>query len=446
MGSSRGVGGSAGANRAPFDGEGSGGNISVSTGLGGTGGSAGSGPVRGGPVAAGGAAVQPAGGTSSLPPSDAPELPAGVPDAGSSGPPPCVDCETVRFTGAVGTVELGTPGGSLYMDICPRDQVVVGADYKFDFGNPVDFGFLTSVALVCGELVPNRRAGTLDVVVNEPLAPRGAGSGASASGGRCPLGQVVTAFEGARNFDGTTSELRELTLHCAPLVLGADGAVAIGTSQPAPPLSADFAASSVLPTDVLGLQPCPDGQVVRGAAVHAGNWVDGISFICSAPVLSQPDGQPCSSAIECQSGRCDGICQPRPCTPPAGCRCELLEDTQYAFCEAAQTQADASAQCNAAGMLLAVAQDPIAHGWLRSSAGKDGVQAAFWLGADDLLSEGLWQWAAGAGAVDLASELWEQNEARGGAAENCMAMTRNGHWDDVDCALTLPFACEASTF
>lgn len=94
-------------------------------------------------------------------------------------------------------------------------------------------------------------------------------------------------------------------------------------------------------------------------------------------------------------------------------------------------------------MQLVNARDPIAHGWLRTSAGKEGIQAAFWLGADDLVSEGTWQWPEGGGPVDLVSELWDANELRGGAAENCMAMTRDGHWDDVDCSLTLPFACEA---
>jgi hypothetical protein len=253
----------------------------------------------------------------------------------------------------------------------------------------------------------------------------------------------VTAFEGARNFDGTTSEIRELTLHCAALALAADASIAIGTARPAPPMSADFAVSTVLPDEVMPLQSCPEGQVARGVALHAGAWVDAVRLVCGTPVLARPDGQACSSAIECQSGSCDGICQPRPCTPPAGCTCELRETTQHAFCEAAQTQAAAAALCAASGMHLANAQSPIAHGWLRSTAGEAGLQAAFWLGADDLVSEGAWQWAQGGGAVDLASELWDENELRGGVDENCMAMTRDGHWDDVSCALALPFACEA---
>jgi hypothetical protein len=94
-------------------------------------------------------------------------------------------------------------------------------------------------------------------------------------------------------------------------------------------------------------------------------------------------------------------------------------------------------------MHLAHADDAVAHGWLRSSAGEEGIQAAFWLGADDFVSEGTWQWVQGGGAVDLASELWDENQQRGGAAENCMEMTRDGHWDDVTCTFTLPFVCEA---
>jgi hypothetical protein len=410
------------------------------SGVGGTGnvggGSAGSGET------VGAYPVVPVGGSGGSSPSGPAEPPPDAPDAGPSEPPSCVDCETVRFTGGFATVELGTPGGSLYVEICPHDQVVVGMDYKFAFGTPADFGYFTSVALVCGELAPNRSTGTLDVVVGEPLAPRGAGAGVTGVGGRCPGGQVVTGFEGVRNFDGTTSEIREFVLHCAPLAL-ADSSVAIGAASPAPAMSADFAVSTVLPDEILPLQPCPEGGVVRGAAVHAGTWVDGIRLICSAPVLSQPDGVACSSASECQSGSCDGTCQPRPCTPPAGCSCGLLESTQYAFCEAAQTRDEAAASCAAAGMHLSNAYDPIAHGWLRSSAGEEGIQAAFWLGADDLGSEGSWFWAQDGGAVDLASELWAENELRGGTDENCMAMTRDGHWDDVACALTLPFACEA---
>jgi hypothetical protein len=245
-----------------------------------------------------------------------------------------------------------------------------------------------------------------------------------------------------RNFDGTTSELREVTLHCAPLVLAQDASIGVGTARPATPLSAEFAVSTVLPTDNLPLQACPGGQVARGAVVRAGAWVDGIGFICGTPVLALPDGQPCRSAIDCQSASCEGTCQPRVCTAPAGCSCELHETTQFAFCGAAQTQAQAAAVCSAAGMHLANAFDPITHGWLRSSAGKSGIQAAFWLGADDLLSEGSWQWAAGAGLVDLASELWDRNEVRNGPGENCMEMTRDGHWEDVLCTLAQPFVCE----
>jgi hypothetical protein len=91
-------------------------------------------------------------------------------------------------------------------------------------------------------------------------------------------------------------------------------------------------------------------------------------------------------------------------------------------------------------MHLANAREPLTHGWLRSSAGREGIQAAFWLGADDLASEGTWSWAEGGGAVDLASELWDEREARGGTNENCLAMTREGHRDDVACTLTQPFA------
>jgi hypothetical protein len=94
-------------------------------------------------------------------------------------------------------------------------------------------------------------------------------------------------------------------------------------------------------------------------------------------------------------------------------------------------------------MHLAYAEDRIAHGWLRTTAIEEGIQAAFWLGADDLLAEDSWRWVEGGGAVDLASELWDGNEQRGGTAENCMAMTRDGRWDDVACTLSLPSVCEA---
>lgn len=407
---------------------------------GGTGGSAG---ARGPSETVGEYPIAPPGGsTGTTPDPGAPPVP--PPDAGPLDPPePCIDCETVRFTGALRTVELGTPGGELYMDVCPRDQVAIGMDYRYTFGMPADFGYITSVSLVCGDLAPNRQAGSLDVVVGEPLPPRGQGAGVSGSGGRCPPGQVVTGFEGARNFAGGISELREVTLHCAPIALGADGSLAKGPALPTQPMSAEFASSTVQPYEVLALQSCPEGQVARGAAIHAGNWVDGVSFICSTPVLALPDGQACELALDCQSGRCDGTCQPRPCAAPEGCACELHEDTQYAFCEVAQPQPAALAACAASGMHLANALDPIAHGWLRNSAGREGIQAAFWLGADDLVSEDDWQWAAGAGPVDLNSELWDGNEQRGGTAENCLAMTRNGQWDDVDCTRALPFACEA---
>lgn len=390
--------------------------------------------------------VLPAGGSTSSPPPEEPvdEPPPSNPtDGGVSQPEPCVGCETIRVARGGETILLGTPGGGLFADICPRDQVVVGMDYRFTFGTPADFGYFTSVSVVCGTLVPNVGAGTVDVVLGEPLPPRGAGTGSSGQGGRCPPGQVVTAFEGARNFDNTTSEIREVTLHCAALVLGADGSVTIGTARPTQAMSADFALSTVPAFEVLPLQPCPDGQLVRGVAVFAGAWVDGVSFLCGAPVLALPDGEACSLPDQCQSGICDTTCQPRPCPAPAGCTCALLETTQRAFCRSAQTQADAAAQCEAAGMYLAWALDPVENGWLRSTAGTQGIQASFWLGADDLVSEGSWQWVQGGGPVDLASRLWDNNELHGSTAENCLSMTRAGTWDDVDCTLALPFVCEA---
>lgn len=362
-------------------------------------------------------------------------------DGGSIDLPQCDDCETIRITSGAQTELFGSPGGSLYMEVCPHDQVVVGMDYRFDFGTPADFGFLTSLAPVCGALVPSQSTGTIGVVVGEALTPRGAGAGTSGVGGRCPAGQVVTGFEGARNLDSNTSELRELTLHCAPLTFAEGGALQIGAATPAPPLSTNLAASAVPPDDVLPLQPCPAGQVVRGAVVRAGAWVDAVGLLCGAPSLAHPDGRACSSASECQSGRCSTTCQPRACTAPEGCSCVLRENAQYAVCEAAQTQNVASELCTASGMHLAHAIDPLAHGWLRATASDEGIQAEFWLGADDLASEGAYQWVAGGGAVDLESELWT-NQQSGGTAENCLAMTRDGHWDDVNCALALPFVCE----
>jgi hypothetical protein len=161
-------------------------------------------------------------------------------------------------------------------------------------------------------------------------------------------------------------------------------------------------------------------------------------------VLAQAEGRACVSGIECQSGSCDGTCQPRPCSAPQGCRCELQENTQYAFCGASEIRDVATELCAASGMHLAYAAAPLAHGWLRSTAGEEGIQGPFWLGADDLASEGVWQWGQD-GAVDLASELWDENEQRGGTADNCLSMTRDGHWDDVSCALAQPFVCEAPT-
>jgi hypothetical protein len=380
-----------------------------------------------------------AGGTVSAPP-DAGVAPS--PDGGSTEPPPCIDCETVRVSSGALTEFFGSPGGELYMEICPHDQVVVGMDYRFNFGSPADFGFLSSVSTVCGALVPTVSAGTVGIVVGEPLPPRGAGNGMAGIGGRCPAGQVVTGFEGARNFDGTTSELREITLHCAPVTL-AGGALQIGAATPAPPLSANFALSTVPADVVLPLQPCPAGQLARGVAVHAGAWVDGVGLECGALSLARPDGQACTSASECQSGLCNVTCQPRVCQAPANCTCVLRENVQYAVCEGAQTQSAASELCAASGMHLAHAIDVVAHGWLRSTASDEGIQAEFWLGADDLVAEGVYQWVQGGGAVDLESALWDGNQLRGGTAENCLAMTRDGQWDDVDCALPLPFVCEA---
>jgi hypothetical protein len=100
----------------------------------------------------------------------------------------------------------------------------------------------------------------------------------------------VTAFEGARNAANDTTVLRELTLHCAEPTLTDSTSVAIGTARPTQPMSADLAVSGVVPDEVLPLQSCPAGQVVRGVVLHAGRWVDGVRFVCGTPVVAQREG------------------------------------------------------------------------------------------------------------------------------------------------------------
>ena len=66
----------------------------------------------------------------------------------------------------------------------------------------------------------------------------------------------------------------------------------------------------------------------------------------------------------------------------------------------------------------------------------------FWLGATDLLQEGLWLWSSDNTTVDL-ELFWNHNEPnnQGSSGEQCLQF-RNSGLNDDGCNARFPYACE----
>ena len=73
----------------------------------------------------------------------------------------------------------------------------------------------------------------------------------------------------------------------------------------------------------------------------------------------------------------------------------------------------------------------------------DEFGAPFWIGASDQWTEGEWQTPE---KKELPYFKWNRNEPNDfRTGEDCVAILKNGNWNDVRCSNNLPFVCQLKT-
>lgn len=91
--------------------------------------------------------------------------------------------------------------------------------------------------------------------------------------------------------------------------------------------------------------------------------------------------------------------------------------------------------CTADGAHLAVVTDATEDAHVRSVAGG----SDFWIGLDDLKTEGALRWVTGA---PYAYERFEGAEPNDNGAEDCVMVNGDGTWNDTSCGDSRPAVCE----
>lgn len=91
--------------------------------------------------------------------------------------------------------------------------------------------------------------------------------------------------------------------------------------------------------------------------------------------------------------------------------------------------------CTADGAHLAVVESAEEDTFVRSIGGN----ATFWIGLDDLTTEGTFRWVNAAAVAYRRFSLGEPND---NGPEDCVMVNADGSWNDTDCGETRPAVCE----
>lgn len=351
----------------------------------------------------------------------------------------------VRITHDYPMHHFGGPGGSLFADVCPADQVLIGVE------GHVGDGYLKTLAALCGvvriDAPDGAGSGTAMLRIDEgAVLPKRGVLGGTNQVSRCPVDHVVIGLDMAHE---TTADglvyVKRLRLQCG--VLSLDPAAEMPTIQTLPDAE---------PLDPLLEWPegPPPGEPItcgtgisRGLLVRSGQWVDGFAFACGEPLVALTNGSPCRRDEECASGVCGECgadcrsCQPFECSPPANCRCSFFDSKYYLFCSGRRDHTEAGSACSEAGGHLVYVDSKIENGWARSTASHSGALAGeFWLGATDSLVEGQFQWTNGL-LPEASLDFWPP-EPRVGEELDCLQLNSDGQWQSGSCGEPRPYVCE----
>lgn len=168
------------------------------------------------------------------------------------------------------SVLKGGSGGTAYTDLCPDGQVVIG--YEGHFNDTVSGNYPMTVmrlATICGAPMIPDSDGPVTVTETTVLPVRGSHN-ALPFDRRCPTNHVVVGFGGS-----TIDLLTDLVVHCAAVSV-ASGEISIGSTTPLNELNVVENLGTFAPVN------CPEGQVVKGSAIRAGEAIDAFGVVCEA--------------------------------------------------------------------------------------------------------------------------------------------------------------------
>ncbi|MBN2671287.1 MAG: hypothetical protein JXX29_06425 [Deltaproteobacteria bacterium] len=186
-------------------------------------------------------------------------------------------------------------------------------------------------------------------------------------------------------------------------------------------------------------------------------------WVCEDNIHSQTcDGAP--DGTICNDGLCNGVyeCQDGQCGNPADCRPQCdgecvevpLEEKTYVVCNCNVRWDEAAAYCRAdKDRKLVHMNDYAENDLVTSFLDELGITDA-WIGANDLTTEGKWQWQAytknngklfWVGGADgrrhyTSVVRWAEGEPDSG---HCGALSADGTWHGESCETTRGFVCEA---
>jgi len=114
----------------------------------------------------------------------------------------------------------------------------------------------------------------------------------------------------------------------------------------------------------------------------------------------------------------------------------MSQGHDYLFIRSARNWWDAKAICESLGYGLVTVNDASEDSWLQGLEGPH----SWWLGYNDIQTEGVWLWSHGASSYTN----WAAGEPNNVGNEDCLhANWRGGRWNDYPCDAGQYFICES---
>jgi hypothetical protein len=190
----------------------------------------------------------------------------------------CSLCEgQIVLEGASATEQHGSlTSGTLYTDICPGSQALIGyAGTVIDFvqADGSILSLIGSLQGFCGELGFSA-GGRMTVLPGAALPLRGRSGDVATWSQMCPGDSVVVRFDGHSGI-----ALDQVAFTCASWVAplsdaGRELSIDVTTTLPAAGGTGGGAFQD----------GCPFGQMARGQAVRSGSWIDAFGLVCATPL------------------------------------------------------------------------------------------------------------------------------------------------------------------